>query len=50
MTICNSFFDNIATEEPNSATLAARNSQQQATSADNLQGRAWALVAEEDLQ
>ncbi|PKU39404.1 hypothetical protein llap_10293 [Limosa lapponica baueri] len=44
------FFDNIVTEEPNSATVTANNSRHQAASADNLQEYASTLVAEEDLQ
>lgn len=36
ITICTSFFDNIEAEEPSSATIAVRISQQQATSVDNL--------------
>lgn len=34
--ICTSFFDNIEAEEPSSATIPVRISQQQATSVDNL--------------
>lgn len=43
-------FDNIVTEETNSATITANNSQQHATSVESLQEYAWTLVAEKDLQ